>query len=78
MFNSMFDEGYLQPKRASTMEFFCDYTIFTIKAPYRCSTGLYTGHPKYWNFQSEAEVEQIIAIVTTHSISCSYFYRYAI
>ena len=25
---------------------------------------------KYWNFQSEAKVEQIIAIVTTRSVSC--------
>ena len=31
---------------------------------------LYIGNPKYWNFQSEAEVEQITATVTTHSVSC--------
>ena len=33
----------------------------------RYSTGLYTGLGKYWNFQSEAKVEQIMAIVTTRS-----------
>ena len=25
---------------------------------------------KYWNFQSEVKVEQIIAVVATHSVSC--------
>ena len=33
-----------------------------------CSTGLYIGLRKYWNFQSEAKLEQIIAIVTAHSV----------
>ena len=41
---------------------------------HRCSTGLYIGLWKYWNFQSEAKVEQIIAIVTMHSVSCWYFH----
>ena len=36
----------------------------------RCSTGLYTGLGKYWNFQSEAKVEQIIEIITTRSVFC--------
>ena len=57
-------DAYLEPKRASTMQLFCEYT--------RCSTGLYIGHLKYWNFQSEAKLEQIIAIVTTFlaRVSC--------
>ena len=38
------------------------------KLHHRCSTGLYVGLRKFWNFQSEAKLEQIIAIVTTHSI----------
>ena len=50
------------------MELFCEcikrLTIFAIKAP---STGLYINLQKYWNFQSEAKVEQIITIVTTRS-----------
>ena len=40
------------------------------KFHHRSSTGLYISLWKYWDFQSEAKVEQIIAIVTTHSISC--------
>ena len=45
------------------------------KNHHTCSIGLYIGHRKYWNFQSEAKVEQIIAIVTTRSVSCcSYFH----
>ena len=40
------------------------------KLHHRCSTRLYIGLWKYWNFQSEAKVEQIIAIVTTRSVSC--------
>ena len=36
--------------------------------------GLYIGLWKYWDFQSEAKVEQIIAIVTTHSVSCWQMY----
>ena len=42
------------------------------KLHHRCSTGLYIGLWKYWNFQSEAKKEQIIAIVTTRSLSCCY------
>ena len=37
---------------------------------HRCSTGLYIGHRKYWNFQSEANIQQIIAIVATCRVSC--------
>ena len=33
-------------------------------------TGLYIGLHIYFNFHSEANVEQIIAIVTKHSVSC--------
>ena len=40
------------------------------KLHHRSSTGLYIGLWKYWDFQSEAKAEQIIAIVTTHSVSC--------
>ena len=29
--------------------------------------------PKNWNFQSEAKEEQVIAIVTTCSVSCLFF-----
>ena len=29
---------------------------------------LYIGHQKYWNFQSEVKVPQIIAIVTTRGV----------
>ena len=38
-----------------------------LKLHHRCSTGLYKG---LRSFQSEAEVEQIIAIVPTRSVSC--------
>ena len=38
------------------------------KLHHRCSIGLYIGLRKYWNFQSKAKLEQIIAIVKTHSI----------
>ena len=38
-----------------------------LKLHHRCSTGLYKD---LRSFQSEAKVEQIIAIVTTHSVSC--------
>ena len=37
---------------------------------HRSSTRLCLGLWKYWDFKSEAKVEQIIAIVTTHSVSC--------
>ena len=40
------------------------------KLHHRCSTGLYAGLQKYWNFQSEAKVGQVIAIVTTRSVAC--------
>ena len=64
----------LEPVQASTMELFCEYTyrlyIFVIWLHHRSSAGLYIGLWKYWNFQSEAKVEQIIMIVTTHSVSC--------
>ena len=40
------------------------------KLHHRCSTELYIDLWKYWDFQREAKVEQIIAIVTTHSVSC--------
>ena len=48
--------------------------LFSAQKPdHRCSTGLYAGFRKYWNLQSEAKVEQVIAIVTTRSISCFNF-----
>ena len=60
----------LEPKQISMMELFGEcikrLTIFSIKAP---STGLYISLQKYWNFQSEAKVEQIITIVTTRSFA---------
>ena len=40
------------------------------KLHHRSLTGLYIGLGKYWDFQSVAKVEQIIAIVKTHSVSC--------
>ena len=39
-------------------------------------TGLYIGLRTYKNFQSEAKVEQIIAIVATRSVSCSFLLRW--
>ena len=48
-----------------TALYFC--SISSIIVP---STGLYIGLWKYWDFQSEVKVEQIIAIVTTHSVCC--------
>ena len=47
------------------------------KLRHRSLTGLYIGLQKYWDFQSETKVEQIIVIVTTHSVSC-YFSHYLI
>ena len=44
------------------------FTIFAKKLHHKCSTGLYIGLWKYWNFQREAKLEQIIAIVTTHCV----------
>ena len=46
------------------------FIVSQYKLRHRASTGLYTGLWKYWDFQSEAKVKQIIAIVTTHSLSC--------
>ena len=40
-------------------------TIFAIKAP---SQMLYIDLRKYWNLQSQAKLEQIVAIVTTHNV----------
>ena len=53
-------EVYLEPMRLNDF-IFSQYKIFT---------RLYIGLWKYWDFQSEAKVEQIIAIVTMHSVSC--------
>ena len=47
------------------------FIFLQYKFHHRSSTGLYIGLWKYWDFQSEAKVEQMIAIVTTHSVSCS-------
>ena len=67
-------EVYLEAMGASTMELFWEYIngfIFSqYKLHHRCSTGLYIGFWKYWDFQSETKLEQIIEIVTTHSVSC--------
>ena len=41
------------------------------KLYHRCSTELYIGLQKYWNFQNAAKVEQIVSIVTKRSVSCS-------
>ena len=62
-------EAYLEREREYTEWL----TIFTIKAPYRCSIGLYIGHPKCWHFQIEVKAEQTNAIVTTRSLSCLSF-----
>ena len=43
------------------------------KLHHRSLTGLFMGLWKYWGFQSDAKVEQIIAIVSTHSVSCYKF-----
>ena len=60
-------EAYLEPKQASTMELFVnilnDLLFSQQKLHHRC----------YLNFQSQAKVEQIIAIDTTCSVPC-YFY----
>ena len=58
------------------MWIYSSITIFAIiinKVHHKCSAGLYVGLQKYWVFQSEAKVEQIIAIVTTRSVSCLKF-----
>ena len=58
---------YLEPIWTSTMELFWEYInsfIFSqYKLHHRCSTGLYIGLWKCWDFQSETQVEQIIEIV---------------
>ena len=70
-------ELYLEPMRASTMEIFfvnilnglcfCNASsIIDLRLGYM----LYVGLWRYWDFQSEVKVEQIIAIVMTHSVSC--------
>ena len=66
-------EACLEPKQASMMEYFFVNILNGLpfllwKLHHRCSTGLYIGPRKYWNFQGEAKLEQIIAIVTTHSV----------
>ena len=43
---------------------------FHKKLHHKCSTGLYIGPRKYWNFKSENKVGQIIAVVTGRSVSC--------
>ena len=48
-----------------------DLLFSKYKLHHRCSTGLYIGLWKHWNFQREAKVEQIIAIVTTRSVPCA-------
>ena len=46
-------------------------TIFAIKAPsYMFGWVIYIDFRRSWNFQNEAKVEQIIALVTTRSVSC--------
>ena len=63
------------------MEPFYEYTlgltIFAKKVLHICSTGLYIGLRKYRNFQREAKLEQIIAIVTTHSVFLFHLYHQA-
>ena len=46
--------------------------LFLQKLHHRCSTGFYIGLRKFWNFQSEAKLEQITAIVTTLSVFLFY------
>ena len=50
------------------MELFHEILFLQWKFHHRCLTGLYIGLQKFWNFQSEAKLEEIIAIVTTHSV----------
>ena len=71
-------EVYLEPMRLLRGSFFVNilsgFIFPQYKLHHRSSTGLHIGLWKYWDFQSEAKVEQIIAIVTTtHSVSCSEF-----
>ena len=66
-------ETYLKPKRASIMERFCEFLT-----AHRCSTGLKIVLWKYWIFQNEAYLEQIIVIATTRSVSCFNFNQFII
>ena len=46
------------------------FSYFRKKLHHRCSTGFIMRHWKDWNFQDDTKVGQIIAIVTTSSVSC--------
>ena len=46
------------------------FSYFRKKLHHRCSTGFLMRHWKDWNFQDDTKVGQIIAIVTTSSVSC--------
>ena len=46
------------------------FQLFSQKLHHRCSTGFKIRLWNDWNFQDEAKVGQIIAIVTTRNISC--------
>ena len=64
-------EAYLEPKQASTMNLY--YEIYLTAYYFRDKSSVIEvrlGQDlwKYWNFQNEAKLEQIIAIVTTHSV----------
>ena len=56
------------------MEFFVNilngFLFLQYKFHQRSSTGLYIGFRKYRNLLNEAEVEQIITIVTMCTVSC--------
>ena len=69
-------EAYLEPKQASTMDLY--YEIYLTAYYFRNKSSvievrLGQGLWKYWNFQNEAKLEQIIAIVTTRIVSCCYY-----
>ena len=68
------EEAYLEPKRATTLNLFVnipnDLLFSKQKLHQRFSIRLYKNLRKYWNFQSEAKVEQITAIGTKCSVSC--------
>ena len=65
---------YLEPKRPSLMVIFCEYTlwlaIFTIKAPSQMFNWVMYKPPKILKFSWKLRWSKIIAIVTTHSVSC--------
>ena len=66
--------AYLEPKQASTMESFLVNILIGLlfsqkKLYHKCSVGLDIGLRKYWIYQGEAKVEQVIAIVTKGSVS---------